>query len=182
MTANVQTVHSILHCTGSTCTHLFDTISTVTNCTVTTSTHTVTTSTVTISTVTISTVTITSARAIRVKVSLFLHFMSLITYSLKNYPLIVKGSAFQAVIPSTSQQAADRDATNVTYKILVLVFLVVAILLAITSVALGAMLYHTRKTVKSVPGSKLKQHEGKFATPFNDYIHILYIGIHTYIL
>ena len=81
---------------------------------------------------------------------------------------IVQGLASQAATPSTFQQDADREATNVTYAFVAIVFLVVAILLAITSIALGTMLCLQRKSVKS--GPELTPHEGKCATPFNDYM------------
>ena len=129
-----------------------------------------TTSTVTTTTMTISTVTITSSPNIRVSANVCL--VLLIMQRLQNHALIVKGSYSKETTPSTSQQEAEREATNVTYMILALVFLVVAILLVITNIALGIMLCHSRKTVKSVLGSKLTPHKSKFATPCNDYIHI----------
>ena len=72
----------------------------------------------------------------------------------------MKGSAAQATTQSNSQQDANREATNVTWMIVAIVFLVVAILLAITSIAVGAMLCLTRKSVKSEPASKLSPHQG----------------------
>ena len=80
------------------------------------------------------------------------------------YLTIVKGSAAQTPTSSTSEQDADREATNVTWMIIAIVFLVVAILLAISSIALGTMLCHTRKSVKSVPASTLSPHQGKCKT------------------
>ena len=73
---------------------------------------------------------------------------------------------------STSEQDADK---MLMWMIVAIVFLV-AILLAITSIALGTMLCLTRKSLKSVPDSKLPQDEGKFATPFK--LHVV-IYIHT---
>ena len=54
------------------------------------------------------------------------------------------------------------EATIVTWMLIAIVFLVEAILLAITSIALGIMLFLARnsKSVKSVPASKLTPHQG----------------------
>ena len=60
----------------------------------------------------------------------------------------------------TCQQDADREAANVMWMIMAVLFLVVAILLAITSIALGTMLCLTRKPVKSIPPSNLTLHQG----------------------
>ena len=139
------TLDSILHCTGSSSTNFFDTISTAT----------------------VSTVAIASLPAIRVSVSLCL--VSLIAYSFKICP-ILNGLASQTATPSTSQEDADRNATNVMWAILAIVLLVAAILLTIAGIALGTI-YLPRKPVKSVMGSKLKPHQGKYATPFSDYTH-----------
>ena len=76
----------------------------------------------------------------------------------------MKSSAAQAPTSPTSEQNADREATIVMWMIIAIVFLVVAILLAITSIALGTMLCLTRKSVKSVPASKLSPHQGKCKT------------------
>ena len=92
--------------------------------------------------------------------------------------------ASQEATPSTSQQHTNKEPTNVTGKIIVIAIVVVAILLAVASIALGTMLYLTRKSVKSVPASKLTRHKGKCATPFNDYTHAsthTHTCIHTYI-
>ena len=97
--------------------------------------------------------------------------------------------ASQAATPSTSQQDANKEATNVTGMIVTIAIIVVAILLAVASITLGAMLYLTRKSVKSVLASKLTRHEGKCATPFNDYTHAsththtcIHMYIHAYIV
>ena len=84
----------------------------------------------------------------------------------------------QAATPSTFQQEADREVANVTWMIVAIVFLVVAILLAITSKALGTMLCLTRKSVKSEPAPKLTSLEGKCATPFSDFMqkHMLMLA------
>ena len=58
---------------------------------------------------------------------------------------LVKGLVAQTTTLSMCLQDADRDATNVTWMIIAIVFLVVAVLLAITSIALGTMLCCTRK-------------------------------------
>ena len=86
--------------------------------------------------------------------------MSKITYSLKIIPQTVKGSAAQATTLSTSQQDANREAANVMWMMVAIVLLVVAILLAITSIALGTMLCLIRKSVKSEPATKLSPHQG----------------------
>ena len=130
----VLTLHSNLHCTGSTCTHSFDVISTVM---------------------------ITSSRDVRVSVKLML-LIGVINYiQIKSYPQIVKSSAAQKATSSTCQQEADRETANVTWMIIAIVLLVVAILLAITSIALGTILCLTRKSVKSVPAPKLTPHQGQ---------------------
>ena len=78
--------------------------------------------------------------------------------------------------------AKCRETTNVTWMIVAIVFLVVAILLAITSKALGTMLCLTRKSVKSVPAPKLAPREGKCATMINDFTQVYtFQYIHTYI-
>ena len=76
------------------------------------------------------------------------------------FPKMVKGSGAQTHTSLTSEQDADREATNVTWMIIAIVFLAVAILLAITSIALGTMLCLTRKSLKSVPAPKLSPHQG----------------------
>ena len=73
---------------------------------------------------------------------------------------IVNGSATKTPTSPTSWQDADREAPSVTWMIIAIVFLEVAILLAITSIALGTMLCLTRKSVKSVPASNLSPHQG----------------------
>ena len=99
---------------------------------------------------------------------------------LKNYFLIVNCLASQEATPSNSEQDANREATDVTWMIVAIVFLVVAILLTITSIALGTILCLTRKSVKSLKDSKLAPHKGKCATPFNDFMHV-YTVTHIYI-
>ena len=73
---------------------------------------------------------------------------------------MVKGSAAMTPTSPTFEQDADREAPSVTWMIKAIVFLVVAILLPITSIALATMLCLTRKSVKSVPASKLTPHQG----------------------
>ena len=77
------------------------------------------------------------------------------------FPKFVKSSAAKTTTSPTSKQDADKEAKNVTWMITAMVFLVVAILLAITSIALGTILCVTRKSVKSKPASKLSPHQGK---------------------
>ena len=76
------------------------------------------------------------------------------------FPKIVKSSAALTTTLPTSEQDADREATIVMWMIVAAVLLVVAILLAITSIALGTMLCFTRKSVKSVLAPKLTPHQG----------------------
>ena len=76
------------------------------------------------------------------------------------FPKFVKSSAAQTPTSSISEQDANREGAIVTWMIIAIVFLVVAILLAITSIALGTMLCLTRKSVKSVPASKLTPNQG----------------------
>ena len=76
------------------------------------------------------------------------------------FPKLVKSSAAKTTASPTSKQDADNEAKNVTWMITAIVFLVVAILLAITRIALGTMLCLTRKSVKSKPASKLTPRQG----------------------
>ena len=71
-----------------------------------------------------------------------------------------KDSTAQTPMSSNSQQAANRKATNVMWMVIAIVFIVLAILLAITSIALGAMVYLSRKSVRSVLATKLTTHQG----------------------
>ena len=71
-----------------------------------------------------------------------------------------KGSDVQTPTSSTSEQDVDREITNITWMVIAIVLLVVLILLAITSIALGTMLYLTKKSFKSASASKLTPHQG----------------------
>ena len=67
----------------------------------------------------------------------------------------------QTPTSSTCQQNADdKETTNMMWIIIAVLFLVVTILLAITSIALGTLLYLTRKSLKSVSASKPTAHQG----------------------
>ena len=88
--------------------------------------------------------------------------------------------ASQAVTPSISQQDANKEATNVTVLTVAIAIVVVAILLAAASIALGIILCLTRKSVKSVPASKLTPHEGQCATSINDLYTCMHTHTHSY--
>ena len=73
---------------------------------------------------------------------------------LPHTPVIGKANAL------AFQQDADKEATNMTWMIIAILFLVGAILLAITSITLGTMLCVTRKCLISASDSKLTPHQG----------------------
>ena len=66
----------------------------------------------------------------------------------------------QTPTASACHHNAVEETTHMTWIIIALLFLVVAILLVISSIALGTLLYLTRKSLKSVSASKLRVHQG----------------------
>ena len=73
-------------------------------------------------------------------------------------------STFGTPVPPFSQQSPDQATTALAWMIVAIFLLVVALLLAITSVALGGIVYRTRKDDKSSPNTKQTIHEGSRET------------------
>ena len=61
---------------------------------------------------------------------------------------------------STSQEAVEGQTTNAPWVPIAIAFIIVAIVLAIISIALGTMLYRTRKCLNSGSASKLVPLQG----------------------
>ena len=62
-------------------------------------------------------------------------------------------------ISSVLLQVTDKVTTNMLWMIIAILFTVMAILLTIANITIGAMLCHTRKSVKTVSTSKLTTHQ-----------------------
>ena len=91
------------------------------------------------------------------------HYVRCFDYvnSFSKLPIYGKDANIQTPSSSNYQQdAASGNRESIMWMIIAILFLVVAILLAITSIALGIMLYHSKKTVKSVSVSNLTPHQG----------------------
>ena len=71
------------------------------------------------------------------------------------------GSVAQTPISSTAvQQTKSNEITIMMWMIIAMVFIVIAILLAITSITLGAVVYCKMKSAQSTPDSTLTHDQG----------------------
>ena len=62
-------------------------------------------------------------------------------------------------ISSALLQVTDKVTTNMLWLTIAILFTVMAILLSIANLTIGAILCHTRKSVKTVSGSKLTTYQ-----------------------
>ena len=115
---------------------------------------------------TLSATTIISCPAIKVSSRLILTCMQLFFVPLITCNFLIffqinpKVSAVHTLTSSISQETTDREATKMIWISIAIVLIVVAVLLAITSIALGTIFCLTRKSVKSPSTSKPASYQG----------------------
>ena len=161
MVLNRLTLHSISDSAGSSCIHSFHTTSTVTitSCPVAVVTYTFNSCTA----VKISIKLVTKCSLVLVSFitqTILIRFCNIVNFSGTQTP--TSGSDVQTptskpIVQTPTSCTCQQD---VMWMIMAVLFLVVAVLLAITSIALGTMLCLTKKPVKSVPPSNLTLDQG----------------------